>query len=1005
MPPHSARPAPGAIPVGRRALPLLRGLWVALAVLGLVLTVRAQSILPDPVAGEPYSFGIVTNPAQPAGTTYTAQGLPAGLSVDPSTGIVTGTTLTVGEFKGTLLLSLNGVSNPFLFQITVDPQAGASTITSQGSAFGTVGTPFSYAFAATNGPSSYNVAQLPPGLSASGSQIAGTPTTAGLFFTSTSANNGSGQGALLVLMFTISPAGPIPADTSTPLISAQVGTPFSFSLTATNSPTSFSASGLPAGLTLNTSTGVISGTPTTAGVASVPIEESNAFGSSRPLNLILTIGDYSSVTSALAVTGPAGSTLSYTVAASNAPSTFVLTGLPEGLSYNPTTGVVSGMPTTAGTYTVTAVANNALGAGPAAALVFSITDPATGASGPTPPLILVPPASETVVLGSTARFSVDAVGTGTLGYQWSLNGTPISGESGPALTLDLADSTDAGSYTVTVTSPLGAAVSSPAILTVLSLFIPPSITSAPQKLTATAGSPAALTVGASGTEPLTYQWLLGGVPVGGATAATLSMPSVSVADAGTYSAVVTNPAGSSTSAGAVLTVSPAAFAPIFQYQPSSVSVTTGGTATLLVGIVGSPPTTFQWSKGGVAIPGATSAALVFSPAEPADAGTYSVVITDPAGFVSSSDATLVVQPAGGPPVPISIVVQPNSTAATQGGSATFTVSVTGDPSITYQWRKNQSPIPAATSPSFTVIDVHPSDAGSYDVEVSNLFSATISSPAALVVTPVGVPSRLVNVSARGLCGTGAQALIVGFVVGGSGTESALVRAVGPTLSEFGVAGVLAAPQLVLNSAGGVPITSDAVWGGTPALTSAFAQAGAFPLPAASLDSAVLTSLQPGPYTAVVTGTTGGTGVVLLEAYDADTSAMPTAHYTNVSARGFAGTGNQVLTVGFVIVGSSGETVLIRGVGPGLSSFSVSGALANPQLTVVDSNQNIVGSNGGWGGTAALQAAFEAVSAFQLSTTSADAAILLTLPPGAYTAQVSGANGSTGIALVELYEMP
>jgi hypothetical protein len=167
----------------------------------------------------------------------------------------------------------------------------------------------------------------------------------------------------------------------------------------------------------------------------------------------------------------------------------------------------------------------------------------------------------------------------------------------------------------------------------------------------------------------------------------------------------------------------------------------------------------------------------------------------------------------------------------------------------------------------------------------------------------------------------------------------------------------------------------------------------------------MVNLQASGYTAQVSGVNGGTGVVLLEAYDADTAAVPTAHYSNVSGRGFSGSGSNVLTVGFVITGSSSMTVLIRGVGPTLATYSVAGAMTNPQLTVFDSNQNVVGSNATWGGTAALQAAFNAVSAFPLPTTSADAAILVTLPPGAYTADVTGTNGSTGIVLLEVYEMP
>ena len=159
---------------------------------------------------------------------------------------------------------------------------------------------------------------------------------------------------------------------------------------------------------------------------------------------------------------------------------------------------------------------------------------------------------------------------------------------------------------------------------------------------------------------------MNGAPISGATNATLTIPSASVADAGSYSAVVTNPAGSTASPSAVLTVAASAFAPIFQYQPSATAVNVGGTATLLVGIVGSPPTTYQWSKNGVQIAGATSASLMFSPAQLSDSGNYSVVITDPAGTVSSTAAALTVQAAGGPPVPGSIVVQPEPVSVAAG---------------------------------------------------------------------------------------------------------------------------------------------------------------------------------------------------------------------------------------------------------------------------------------------------------------------------------------------------
>jgi hypothetical protein len=987
------------------AIPSLRLLALPAVFLGLAVAARAQTCLPDATAGHPYSFQIMTNPAQPAGTVYSADSLPVGLSVNGATGVVSGTTGTVGLYKGNLHFALNSATSPYPYQITVDPAAGSPTLTSAGAATGTVGTPFLYVVAATNGPTSYNYAQLPPGLTSSGAQISGTPTTAGLFFTSISANNGNGQGAIVVLMFTIGAAGPLPSLTSAALVSSAQGAAVSYTITATNSPTSFAAAGLPSGLSLNASTGLISGTPSAPQVASISLTASNSFGSSLPRNLILTIGSFSAITSPTALAGTAGVAFAATLAASNSPVTYSLTGLPSGLSFNSVTGAVSGTPATAGTYTLVAGATNALGAGPSTTITLSLAGASAGA-GSVAPQIVAAPQAQTVTVGSTATFSVAAAGSGTLAYQWEFNGIPISGATAASLSLALVNSSEAGSYTVTVTNSAGATVSAPASLTILSLFVPPSITAQPYLSTDSAGSPVSFTVGASGTAPLTYQWLLGGVPIAGATSPTIAMLAVQPANAGVYSVVATNPAGSSTSTGALLTVTAGGVAPIFQYQPSPTSITVGGTATLIVGVVGPPPISYQWYDGGIAIPGATSTSLTFSPVAAANAGNYSAVITDSAGSVTTSTVALTVNPAGGPPVPVSVVLQPLPVSSQVGGVATFTVAATGDAPVAYQWRKNQSNIAGATGPSFSIVNVQASDGGTYDVVVANSFSAGYSFPTPLTITTAGAPSRLTNLSVRGFDGTAGNALAIGMVVGGTGTKSALVRAVGPTLSQFGVTGLLAAPQLsVLNSSQAV-VASDAAWGGTAALLAAFAETGAFPLPPASLDSAVLASLAPGSYTAQVAGANGGTGVVLLEVYDADTAASPTASFVDLSARGMAGSGSNELTIGFVVTGSSSETVLVRAIGPTLATaYSVAGAMANPDVTVFNSGGAVVGFNNVWGGTAALQAAFAAAGAFALPAASADSALLVTLPPGAYTAQANGANGSAGIALLEVYAVP
>ena len=289
----------------------------------------------------------------------------------------------------------------------------------------------------------------------------------------------------------------------------------------------------------------------------------------------------------------------------------------------------------------------------------------------------------------------------------------------------------------------------------------------------------------------------------------------------------------------------------------------------------------------------------------------------------------------------------------------------------------------------------------YRCVASNSAGSVNSSAVALTVTPAR--ARLVNLSVRSNAGTGSQTLVVGFVLGGSGTKQVLVRGVGPTLAQYGVTGVLANPQLTIFDGNGQALFSNSAWGGGATLANAFTQVGAFPLPATSSDAALLLPLAAGVYTGQITATTG-TGVALVEAYDAD-PGTPTARFVNLSARTQAGTGSQTLTAGFVLDGSGTKTLLIRAIGPTLAQYGVTGVLSSPQLVLLDANGQQLYANSGWGGSQALVDAFAQVGAFSLPASSADAALLVTLPAGAYTAQVTGANNATGVALIEVYEMP
>jgi hypothetical protein len=369
--------------------------------------------------------------------------------------------------------------------------------------------------------------------------------------------------------------------------------------------------------------------------------------------------------------------------------------------------------------------------------------------------------------------------------------------------------------------------------------------------------------------------------------------------------------------------------------------------------------------------------------------------------------------------------QPASRTIAAGGTVAFRAVATGS-AQTYQWLFNGSPlsdgasggatISGATGPTLVISGATGASAGTYACVAASFGNSATSDAAMLTVGASADAGRLSNTSCRSAVGTGGDALIVGFAVGGRGTSGSmplLIRASGPALVKLGVAGSLPDPMLQLYAQGGV-LASNSGWAGDSAIASAAASVGAFPWSVApGLDSALYKTLAAGLFSAVISGAGGDTGVALGEVYDATPAAarLPTApRIVNISGRARVGMGGNILIAGFVIGGSTSETVLIRGSGPALSRFGVSGALADPLLQLYQSNgdgtSTLLGSNAGWNGDAQVEAAAASVGAFSWGDpASADSALLITLPPGAYTAEVYGAGGDTGIALVEVYEVP
>ena len=267
------------------------------------------------------------------------------------------------------------------------------------------------------------------------------------------------------------------------------------------------------------------------------------------------------------------------------------------------------------------------------------------------------------------------------------------------------------------------------------------------------------------------------------------------------------------------------------------------------------------------------------------------------------------------------------------------------------------------------------------------------------------PINISNFSTRASVQTGESITIAGFIVLGTKPKKVLIRGLGPTLLQSGVTGVLADPTLDLHDATKSIATNDNWKDNQQTAIMATGLA-----PHNDLESAILKILEPGHYTAFLRGNNGTTGVGLVEIYEVDTpGAAPASELFNVSTRSFVGSGDSLLVAGFIASGGEGNDqtpcrqgcnqVLVRGLGPTLARFGVSGVLADPVLTLVDGNGNVVQSNNNWKDT--QQAAITATG--KAPRNDLEAAILAPVAAGNYTTILSGNGGGTGIGLIEVYK--
>ncbi|MDB6092689.1 MAG: hypothetical protein JWM32_251 [Verrucomicrobia bacterium] len=564
------------------------------------------------------------------------------------------------------------------------------------------------------------------------------------------------------------------------------------------------------------------------------------------------------------------------------------------------------------------------------------------------------PPSQSVIVGGAASFSVTASGSSSLTYQWRRNGSPIAGQTGSTLTLNGVALSDSGeTFDVVVTSTTGSVTSSSATLTVTSL---PS---------------------AAGEEVF-----FGSISGGGQFA---------LYDRGNGAGVIigTLPAGRGSFVAAFTITSDGSF---------SVSLPTASAGTALPAKTGGSPikgsATLTLSgqisgglmSGAIASTGdAFSASIQSSGSTAAIAGFYAAPLLN---STSGSVLYFIVGTSG--------VVMGGTVTGSTTQVATGTIAGGGQFNLSFG---------SGNAVAGTI------NAGTGGITGQVTTNGGVSGSIGGLSAGVVRTDRLVNLSTRGLVGDGEKAMFAGFVISGAQPKSVLIRATGPTLADYGLAGIVDNPVLKIFR-GTTEILGNDDWetfSDVAQLSSTVTRVGAFAQKAGSKDAALTATLAPGVYSAQVTRAAGSSiGVALVEIYDAAVSpGSEEQKVINISTRGEVGTGERMMFAGFVVSGNSPKKVLIRAVGPTLANYGVGNLLLNPQVKLYQGD-TVVATNDNWedaGNAGVISTAAAQVGGFPLVPGSKDAALLLTLAPGLYSAQVSGVDATTGIVLLEVYEVP
>jgi kumamolisin len=534
-----------------------------------------------------------------------------------------------------------------------------------------------------------------------------------------------------------------------------------------------------------------------------------------------------------------------------------------------------------------------------------------------PPQIVTQPVSQTINVGSNLILSVNANGSSALTYQWYFNGNIIKGANSFSYTINAAQVTNSGNYSVLIADSLGTVTSNVASINVLNSVTLPVITLQPLTQSLNQGSSLNLSISATGIIQ-SYQWYFNGVAILGANSSSYTIVQANASNSGTYTCSISNSAGTVVSNPANITVIP--LAPIIILQPSSQSLTSGASVILSVSGYGAN-ITYQWYFNNIPISGATSSSYTINSFNTSAAGSYTVMLKNAGGSILSNPAILKIVSNPGRLINLSVLAMEFSNAKpltigfVTGGAATSgaqNLLIRGvGPSLAAYSISNFIPDPMLTvfnsssvgvtsndnwgTPSSNVSIISAADTltgafpytstssldsalvaslsnGAYTVQIATKNSATGYALAEVYdATSSGAYSltnpRLINISCLQQISSGSS-LTAGFVIGGSTTEQVLIRVVGPTLGSFGIAGYIPDPKLVVYNSASSIVANNAGWGGNSAISAANSMTGAFQFSSnSSKDSAVIINLQPGSYTVQASSASGVAGVVLIEVYE------------------------------------------------------------------------------------------------------------------------------------------